>query len=75
MTFLSDLSEKQQVFPAHITSSSFLISIRMFLEMLSDYQTVLYPDQSQIFVGPGLGPNCLQRLSADDKSLCLRENS
>ena len=25
-------------------------------------------DQAQHFVGPHLGPNCLQRLSADDKS-------
>ena len=28
----------------------------------------LDPDQAQHFVGPELGPNCLQRLSADDKS-------
>ena len=27
------------------------------------------PDQARHFVGPDLGPNCLQRLSADDKSL------
>ena len=26
----------------------------------------LDPDQVQHFVGPNLGPNCLQRLSADD---------
>ena len=25
----------------------------------------LYPDQTRHFVGPDLGPNCLQRLSAD----------
>ena len=25
----------------------------------------LDPDQARHFVGPGLGPNCLQRLSAD----------
>ena len=25
-------------------------------------------DQARHFVGPGLGPNCLQRLSADDTS-------
>ena len=29
----------------------------------------LDPDQAQHFVGPDLGPNCLQRLSPDDKSL------
>ena len=28
----------------------------------------LNPDQAQHFVGPDLGPNCLQRLSADYKS-------
>ena len=27
----------------------------------------LDPDQARHFVGPGLGPNCLQRLMADDK--------
>ena len=27
----------------------------------------LDPDQARHFVGPNLGPNCLQRLSADDK--------
>ena len=30
----------------------------------------LDPDQYQHFVGPGLSPNSLQRLSADDKSRC-----
>ena len=28
------------------------------------------PDQNRDSVGPDLGPNCLQRLSADDKSRC-----
>ena len=28
----------------------------------------LAPDQARRFVRPDLGPNCLQRLSADDKS-------
>ena len=28
----------------------------------------LDPDQARCFVGPDLGPNCLHRLSADDKS-------
>ena len=28
----------------------------------------LDPDQVQHFVGPDLGPNCLQRLSAEDTS-------
>ena len=29
---------------------------------------ILDPDQGRLFVGPDLGPNCLQRLSADDTS-------
>ena len=31
----------------------------------------LGPDQDQCSVSPNLGPNCLQRLSADDKKLLL----
>ena len=31
-------------------------------------QKSLDPDQARHFVGPDLGPNCLQRLSADDTS-------
>ena len=32
----------------------------------SEWQTVkLDPDQTRPFLGPGLGPNCLQRLTAD----------
>ena len=30
----------------------------------------LDPDQDRPIVGPDLGTNCLQRLSADDKTLC-----
>ena len=29
----------------------------------------LDPDQAQHFVGPDLGPNCLQRLSADNTTI------
>ena len=40
------------------------------LQMLNFFNTIrvsksLDPDQAQHFVGPDLGPNCLQRLSAD----------
>ena len=34
----------------------------------------LDPDQDQPSVGPDLGPNCLQRLSADDKSPLARKD-
>ena len=33
----------------------------------------LDPDQDRHYVGPVLGPNGLQRLSADDKSLLARK--
>ena len=36
---------------------------------LPDVSNCLDPDQDQHFVGRDLGPNCLQRLSADDKSM------
>ena len=38
------------------------------------YQSVkgLDPDQDRHSVGHDLGPNCLQRLSAEDKSRCKR---
>ena len=42
------------------------------LWMLDFFNTIhvsntLNPDQARHFVGPDLGPNCLQRLSADNK--------
>ena len=33
----------------------------------------LDPDQERYFVGPHLDPNCLQRLSADDKVAASKE--
>ena len=33
----------------------------------------LDPDQDRCFVGPDLGPNCLQRLSADAKVFASKE--
>ena len=38
---------------------------------LSGCQNGLDPDQDGPFVRPDFGPNCSQRLSADDKSCCL----
>ena len=45
-----------------------LLSSAGFLKNFFQCQTVVDPDQDRSFVGPDLGPNCLQRLSADDKS-------
>ena len=35
----------------------------------------LDPDQDQCYDSPDLGPNCLQRLSADDKIHCYQRKS
>ena len=55
-----------------LLSSADYFKISNFKKFFQDlYQIVsnsLDPDQDQRFVGPDLGPNCLQRLSADGKS-------
>ena len=46
------------------------VNSRECVTVLSGTRSVsngLDPDQDQYAVGPDLGPNCLQRLSADDK--------
>ena len=43
---------------------------KIFQEHIQSESNSLDPDQDQQNVGPGLDPNCLQMLSADDKS-CL----
>ena len=52
------------------TSSVDLFSkTRVFKTILSRKSSVsnsLDPDQARLFVGPDLGPNCLQMLSADN---------
>ena len=40
----------------------------IFFNTMIRVSNSLDPDQARHFVGPDLGPNCLQRLSADDKS-------
>ena len=53
------------IFHAYLSSAVFL-SKSIFLRILYTIRVLnsLYPDQPDI-VGPDLGPNCLQRLSAD----------
>ena len=58
---------------AFIILSHFIIVPYFTLWMLdfsipSGCQNSLDPDQARHFVGPDLGPNCLQRLSGDNKS-------
>ena len=56
---------------AFIIPSHFIIVPYFTPWMLDLFNTILvsnslYPDQARHSVGPDLGPNCLQRLSADD---------
>ena len=49
----------------------FLFKINIFRRIISGVPSVfnsLGPDQARRFVGPGLGPNCLKKLSEDDSS-------
>ena len=55
---------------AYLSSANFFQN-QLFQKILSWIPSVsnsLDPDQARHFVGPDLGPNCLQRLSADDNS-------
>ena len=52
-------------------SSADLFQNKLFSKILTHIIRVsnsLDPDQDRQNVGPDLGPNCLKRLSADDKS-------
>ena len=56
----------------HVFFSRLLIFFNITLSKIvfqEQHQSVkhLDPDQARLFVGPDMGPNCLQRLSADDK--------
>ena len=58
-------------FACFLSSLDFFLKINFFKKSFRNTIRVsnsLDPDQDQNFVGPDLGPNCLQRLSADDKS-------
>ena len=53
-----------------LSSADFFSEFFFFLNMILGRLSVakcLDPDQDRQFVGPDLGPNCLKRLSADDK--------
>ena len=67
---------------AFIIPSHFIIVPYFTLWMLDFFNTIrvsnsLDPDQARHFVVPDLGPNCLQRLSADNKSgpLCAKSQT
>ena len=52
--------------------SADIFKINVFEHFFREYSirlsNSLDPDQARHFVGPDLGPNCLQKLSADDIS-------
>ena len=48
--------------------SKLTFSKNYFNAETTSVSNILDPDQAQRLVGPDLGSNCLQRLSADDKS-------
>ena len=63
---------------AFIIPSHFIILPYFTLRMLDFFYTIrvsnsLDPDQARHFVGPDLGPNCLQRLSAETKDTPNRQ--
>ena len=52
-----------------MSSDDFFFKINFFEKLFQEYIRVsnsLDPDQARRFVGPALGPNCLQTLPADD---------
>ena len=57
-----------------LLSADFFLKItffnKFFQETLLECQSVWIKIRIDILLGPDLGPYCLQRLSADDKSLC-----
>ena len=54
-----------------LSSAVFFLQNQLFQNILSETplgcQTVLDADEVRHFVGPDLGPNCLNGLSVDDK--------
>ena len=49
-------------FAFSLSVASFLLTFSNFFRNIIKVTNILDPDQAQHFVGPGLGPNCLQRL-------------
>ena len=63
-----------------LSSADFFFQIKTFPKMTLSGTLIrelncLDPDQDRHYVGPGLGPNCLQRLSAEDNSHLEQERA
>ena len=58
------------IYHAFLSSADFfqdqLLLKKKYVKNTIRVSNSLDPDQARRFVGPDLGPNCLQRLSADD---------
>ena len=52
-----------------LSSADFFQNYLNYFSNINRVSNGLDPDQDQQSVGPDLGPNCFQSLSADDKSL------
>ena len=76
MPYISSSINDIQLFASWVILHAFLSSadffqnqlLREILSQIPSVSNCLDPDQARHFVGPDLGPNCLQRLSADDTS-------
>ena len=51
-----------------LLSSAVVVFLKNYFRNTIRVSNSLDPDQARHFVGPDLGPICLQRLSADDTS-------
>ena len=72
------LIESWVIFYVLLSSADFFSKLTFFKHSFRNAIRVsngLDPDQDQRSVGPDLGPNCLQRSSADDKSCRQRGKS
>ena len=58
-----------------LSSADFFFKISFFKKLFQEHSGVFDPDQAQYSVGPYLGPNCLQRLSADGKLPLAKKES
>ena len=59
-----------------LSSAAHLFNINFFIKFFQEHnQSIngLYPDENQHSFSPDLGPNCLQRLSADNKVTTCKE--
>ena len=62
-----DFSNIAFIIPSHFMNVPYFTLWMLDFFNAIQVSNSLDPDQARHFVGPDLGPNCLQRLSADNK--------